>query len=151
MITEKQIETVIDLVNEFNDVNIDPFIEEQEEFLSYIKSEIAPSLLDEELKLFMFSASVIYNSVRSSNDDSYIPFDVDEFESNDEQNWGQRDKSTSFDKSKDILFEAYHQEDLLAFIEDLISEDENEILSDVGKEIIFLSAKSYIDTLTVEK
>ena len=83
-----------------------------------------------------------------------MDFDIEDFDANDEINWGQRDKSTSFEKSKDILFEDYEEEDLLAFIEDLITNDENEDenedeeISDVGKEIIFLNAKSYIDTLT---
>ena len=137
---------------QFDETNVDPFIEEQEDFLSYIKSEIAPSLLDHELKIFMFCISVIYNSVREENDNRALAFDIEDFDANDEINWGQRDKSTSFEKSKDILFEDYEEEDLLAFIEDLIANDdtegEDEEISDVGKEIIFLNAKSYIDTLT---
>ena len=154
MITEQQIENNIEKVNQFDENNIDPFIEEQEDFLSYIKSEIAPSLLDHELRIFMFCISVIYNSIREENDNEKLDFDIEDFDANDEINWGQRDKSTSFEKSKDILFEDYEEEDLLAFIEDLITNDENEDanedeeISDVGKEIIFLNAKSYIDTLT---
>lgn len=147
MITEKQIEVNLEKVNQFDDINLDPFIEEQSEFLSYIKSEIAPSLLEEELKLFLFCISVIYNSIREENDNNELTFEIEEFETNDELNWGQRDKSTSFEKSKDLLFENYTEEDLLAFVEDLIADDEDEQLSDVGKEIIFLNAKSYIDTL----
>lgn len=147
MITEKLIEANFEKVTQFDESNIDPFIEEQDEFLSYIKSEIAPNLIDEELKLFLFCISVIYNSVRENNGGNEVIFDIEMFEKNDELNWGKRDKSTSFEKSKDLLFEKYPEEDLLAFVEDIITEDDDENLSDVGKEIIFLNAKSYIDTL----
>lgn len=146
MISEQTIEKQIEKVINYNEVDIDPFVTNQQEFLSYIKSEIAPSLIEEELKLFLFCISVIYNSVTFESEDS-IEFDMEEFENYDEKNWGTRDKTIKFEKSKDMLFDGYKEEDLLAFVEDLISDDEENVLTDVGKEIIFLNAKSYIDTL----
>lgn len=146
MIPESIIEEQIAQVNQYDDTNIDPFVTEQEAFLSYIKSEIAPSLLEDELQLFLFCISVIYNAVKVSSSDP-IEFDIEEFENYDELNWGARDKSITFEKSKDLLFKNYQEEDLLAFVEDLLIDDDESQLTDVGKEIIFLNAKSYIDTL----
>ncbi|MBT8233677.1 MAG: hypothetical protein HKO66_09295 [Saprospiraceae bacterium] len=146
MITEETIDKCVAQINNYNDDIVDPFIEEQSEMISYTKSEIAPNLLDDELRTFLFCLSVIYNSVKSQSNEE-IEFDIEAFHEYDEKNWSTRDKSTSFSSSKDVLFEDYPQEDLLAFVEDLINDDEENNITEVGREIIFLNAKSYIDTL----
>ena len=41
----------------------------------------------------------------------------------------------------------YQQEDLLALVEDSIQADEEEMVTPIGKEIIFVACKSIIDVI----
>ena len=47
----------------------------------------------------------------------------------------------------DVFFENYQQEDLLAFVEDSLIDDEDEIVTKVGREPMFVALKSIIDCL----
>ena len=48
----------------------------------------------------------------------------------------------------DIFFENYSQEDLLAFVEDNLVEDEDSLVTKEGREPMFVALKSVIDILT---
>ena len=52
----------------------------------------------------------------------------------------------------DFFFQDYPQEDLLAFVEDsLIDDEENDTpISNIGRNVIFVSMKSFIDCLHQE-
>ncbi|MBK8670547.1 MAG: hypothetical protein IPN89_14270 [Saprospiraceae bacterium] len=45
------------------------------------------------------------------------------------------------------LFRNYRQEDLLAMVEDSIQQDDENFVTVVGREIIFVACKSIIDTV----
>ena len=47
----------------------------------------------------------------------------------------------------DAFFKNYSEEDLLAFVEDILVEDDDQELTTVGKEIILICSKSLIDLL----
>ena len=47
----------------------------------------------------------------------------------------------------DAFFKNYSEEDLLAFVEDILVEDEDQELTTVGKEIILICSKSLIDLM----
>ena len=54
---------------------------------------------------------------------------------------------TQEENKLDSFFKDYPQEDLLALVEDSIQQDEDNIVTPVGREIIFVACKSIIDTI----
>lgn len=148
MITEHEIDLCVEKFSSDEEKMTLSFIGDNQDFLSYIKSEINPLLKEEERKVFLFISTIVFHSFLI-NENYSAEFNQDIFDSKDEENWGFRDKQTSFDKTKDIYFENYGQEDLLAFVEDILTDEEEEnSYSDAGKEIVFINCKSYIDTLS---
>ena len=71
-------------------------------------------------------------------------------ENAEEQNWERLDGVTAkrFRDRMDIFFENYSQEDLLAFVEDNLVEDEDSVVTKEGREPMFVALKSVIDVLT---
>jgi hypothetical protein len=70
-------------------------------------------------------------------------------EKNEEANWEtfNAQGNKQFTSILDVFFSAYPQEDLLALVEDSLQSDEESVVSQVGREIIFISCKSIIDTI----
>ena len=145
MISEHFIEQTINDIDSQGESFDDAFLDHHQEFLAYLNKEIIRSLTDVESKTLLFCCSIIYNTIILVNKE-VIDFDIEAYIEYDERNWGVRDKNTKFEISKDILFDAYSEEDLLAFVEDMTTDDEDH-LTEVGKEIIFITCKSYIDFL----
>ncbi len=52
-----------------------------------------------------------------------------------------------FRERLDVFFDAYPQEDLLAFAEDALVHDEEEMVSSEGREYVFIALKTIIDCL----
>lgn len=50
-----------------------------------------------------------------------------------------------FREKVSVFFEGYEEEDLLAFVEDMVTGDEEEALSSVARDIIFIKGKTIID------
>jgi len=67
-----------------------------------------------------------------------------------ETNWGkmQEVSAKKFRERLDVFFSSTSQEDLLAFIEDALLDEEEGILSKEGREPIFIILKSIIDALS---
>ena len=60
-------------------------------------------------------------------------------------------KAKGFHERLNVFFDNYPQEDLLAFVEDALAEEEEEempLVTKEGREAIFVSLKSAIDCLT---
>ncbi len=53
----------------------------------------------------------------------------------------------TFHQKLDIFFDGYPEEDLLAFIEDSLYEDEDDDMTPVGREVIFIKLKTLVDVL----
>ena len=68
---------------------------------------------------------------------------------NEEKNWTvlQEQKRGPFREKVTIFFEDYPEEDLLAFVEDTVELDDDSPITAVGREVIFIAAKSIIDTV----
>jgi len=118
---------------------------------------ISENVIEEVLKnLVVFILVVIYQSCLNQLSDPTGIHNIDSetLESVDEENWEvfNVDGSQNYTKALDVFFKAYKQEDLLAFVEDTLVHDEkevdkNQIVTQVGKEIIFLTSKTLIDCL----
>ena len=140
MLTESDIEKFIDNMERQIKAQGEEF---HAEFESYLEAEIYPNLTPEEAEVLHFCVCVIYGSLHSK--EMVVDFDLDAYPDAEEYNWSLRDKDKSFEKSLELYFENYPEEDLLAFAEDMIVEDEDQELSIAGQEIIFITCKSYID------
>lgn len=60
-------------------------------------------------------------------------------------------KASDFRKKLNVFFEDYPQEDLLAFVEDALLEDEdneNGLVTKGGRDLMFIALKTVIDVLT---
>lgn len=143
MITEEDIEEVIALF-ESEDFE-DSFATEEEMYWNYLNSDSFKGLSSAEHQMLFFINSVIYHSCKDLLSDEY-EFDIEEYQTYEEDNWAIREDTKKWGDTLDLYFEDYSQEDLLAFVEDMLAQDEDESeLSDLGREVIFITAKSYID------
>jgi len=121
------------------------FNQSQMPFLQFINSENFKLLTEEEYDLMLFNLLVLFKA--SSHEGPLNLVEAEQIEKIDEKNWEVYNEigNKNFAKVLDAYFEDYTQEDLLAFVEDSLSTEEEEKISQVGKEIIFITCKTFID------
>ena len=129
-----------------NDLSL--MLNSQPDLEAFLDQENYSLLTTNELSLLEYLCTIIYYSCASVSNNSII-FHGKVIEKWEEQNWDafNASKANNFTKIIDVFFEKYPQEDLLALVEDSIQSDEENIVSSVGSEIIFVACKSLIDTL----
>ena len=144
-------EEIIDKnIESIKDENPDGFIkhlsEDQPAFIQFIATENFKLLTDEEFDTLIFLLSVIWKSATDLQPLEEI--DAQTVDENDEKNWAVVNElgNKNFGKVLDHYFENYPQEDLLAFVEDSLAGEESHI-SQVGKELLFITSKTFIDCL----
>lgn len=124
-------------------------IEKHSSIMSYFRQESFDLLTEDEKALLEFMFTVIYTAVQKATENE-LKFELLTMEEEEEKNWDifNQNSSKKFVQICDIFFEHYPQEDLLAFVEDTTQLDsEDNVLTSVGREILFISCKSFIDTL----
>jgi hypothetical protein len=116
--------------------------------LSFIGNDRLELLTDEEIYFLEFMTLVIYLSCKEELKKD-IRIDGKTLEKNEENNWELWNENIkkSVKNAFDIYFQNYPQEDLLAFVEDVLQNDEDQNITSVGMEIIAVTSKSIIDTL----
>lgn len=149
-ISEDKIEGVLELLESRENGIEEGFTElsnEQPAVIQFLASENFKILKENEYDVLVFILVVIYKSCKSDKDLSEISAQL--IESKDEHNWEVYNEkgSQNYTKALDIYFKNYPQEDLLAFVEDTLIDDDDQTISAVGKEIIFISAKTFLDCL----
>ena len=142
MIPEQTIEKVIEDAS----ILADSTFYSDSQISKYLLSEAFSALNETEQKELSFICDVIYNAY--SLEKGVPSFDMDIMIDQEEKNWNLRESSKNWDAAKDTFFENYPEEDLLAFVEDSLSDPEEDQLTQIGIEVIFITAKSYIDTVT---
>lgn len=145
MIPESTIDLSIDWVSQNIEQATKNFIEDFPELTRYLYSGKFDLLTNEENELLLFLFLVINHSIEDENIEN---FSLDLFHSKEEKNWDlfENKKQISWQEKLNMSFDNYKEEDLLAFVEDLLTEEEGEeILSQIGKEFIFVTVKSFID------
>jgi hypothetical protein len=149
-ISENIIDGVIDRLEEKNhfDIAFQSFEKEQPDVMAYIHHENHSLLTDEEGLMLEFMITVIYESAKVGSG-IISPISGAAIEEADEANWAvfNEHASKSFNAILDVFFRDYPQEDLLAFVEDTLQSDEEQIVTPIGREILFIACKSIIDTL----
>lgn len=120
--------------------------EEQPTIIAYIFSENFNLFTQAEKEYLLFLVLVIFRSIKNEVEDLPNP-DPDVLGKHEEENWQQLMSVTSkkFRDRMDVFFKNYPQEDLLAFVEDSLTEEEEELVTKVGRESMFVALKSIID------
>lgn len=141
MIKEATIDKEIELVSAKVDENILDFVAAENAFSGYLLGEDFHLLSETEKETMLFIHLVIYRSILK--EEKGVTFDPEVFQDREDKNWEQfNEKGKSWKEKMDIIFEGYKEEELLAFTEDMLND---ESISDLARELIFITAKSYID------
>lgn len=121
---------------------------ENEILLQFIDTSRIELLTDEEGSLLEFMAVVMYHACKDKigKAPSITGNVLEEMEEKNWEIWNEHIKS-SIKAVFDVFFIDYPQEDLLAFVEDSLQQDEDWPVSTAGIELITVIAKSIIDTL----
>lgn len=142
MIQEATIEKEIELVSGNVDVNILDFVSGEKQFTGYLLGEDFHLLTETEKETMLFIHLVIFRSLLS--EEKGIDFEPKLFQEIEDKNWETFNlKGKSWTDKMDLIFKDYYEEELLAFAEDMLND---ESISDLAKELIFITAKSYIET-----
>ena len=128
------------------------FGEKQPVLLGYVLSEDFELLTNEEREWLLYLVLVLYQAIESG-DKKIDPLSKNDLEAAEEVNWARLETVTAkhFRDRMTPFFEGYPQEDLLAFVEDSLTEDEEDtenFLTKEGREPMFVALKSVIDVLT---
>jgi len=112
----------------------------------YLQEEILPILTPEEAEYLLFMLFIIYKSIERAKTE-IKEISLDDFQQAEEANWEKFDtnKSKIFKAKLDNFFINYTEEDLLAFIEDMLTLDEEDEITSIGREPVFVICKSLVD------
>ena len=126
--------------------------ETQPVLAAYLFSESFNIFTKEEKDYLLYLCLVIWLSSKRVLK-NILPVTEAQLGEQEESNWEllQSASARNFRDKLDIFFQEYAQEDLLAFVEDAISDDEDGIVSPEGREPIFIALKTIIDCLTIER
>lgn len=142
MIQESTIEKEIELVSGNVDENILDFVSGEKQFTGYLLGEDFHLLTEVEKETMLFIHLVIFRSMLS--EEKGLEFDPKLFQEIEDKNWESFNvKGKSWKEKIDAIFDSYYEEELLAFTEDMLND---ESISDLARELIFITAKSYIET-----
>lgn len=127
---------------------VQQFKAKQPALLVYLFSDSFELLTQKEREYMMYLVLVIWASINEVEPDipQVVPKMVEEKE---EFNWEKLKlvKAKYFRDRLDVFFDGYPQEDLLAFAEDALVHDEDNMVSKEGREYLFIALKTIIDCL----
>ncbi len=146
MITERQIDDIIDHLERQDDKEIiEEISQSQPALLSYVLSEGFEMLTKDEHKIMIFLFLVIYSAFGSELE----TIDPSDIEVTEDKNWEifNETSGTEFQDKITPFFKDYNQEDLLAFVEDTLVDDEDNPVTPEGRAVIFIGMKTVVDCL----
>lgn len=148
-------EQIIDSITEALDSHEDSYDEaigdlqaKQPILFSYLLSESFRLLTKEESDYLLYLALVIWKAINTQ--EIAIPvLDSEKIEEIEEKNWTLFNETNvrGFNEKLNAFFENYPQEDLLAFVEDALVDDEDSFVTKEGKELLFIGLRTTIDAL----
>ena len=151
-VSEQVIEEAVAFLNQ-SEKNYQTAVEtlqfQQPILLSYLWNEDFKVFTPKERDFMLFLLLVIWKSIQPYADELETITEK-KLADTEEGNWEkiQSTKTKNFREKLDVFFENYNQEDLLAFLEDTISDEEEEMITKDGRESIFVAMKSILDCLT---
>lgn len=151
MVTETTIEEVLEsFVNDREEYeeSLSDLMDQQPPLLAFLDQESNDVLTEEEKDVLWYIILIIITSVRRSGVSVGELSDIalGNFE---ESNWEilQQQPKGTFREKITPFFEEYEQEDLLAFVEDTLELEDDSPVTAVGRDVIFVSAKTVIDSI----
>ncbi len=151
MITESIIDHIVEQYSkdtEHYETSLNELMDSQPALLAFLTQESSEVLTEEEKDIAWYLILIIIRACQDE-DNTISELDDNFLSENEETNWEvyQETPKGSFRDRITALFENYEQEDLLAFVEDSLETDEDSPVTNVGREVIFIMAKSVIDTI----
>lgn len=127
--------------------SLEKFNKTQPEILAYFFSEDTHAFTNPEREWMLFLLLVILEATEPFFEEYGITEEL--VLATEEENWEllQSSKGKTFRERSDVFFEKYPQEDLLAFVEDSVTDDEDGNISKEGREPLFIMLKTIIDVL----
>jgi hypothetical protein len=153
-IKDTTIDAVIESLDTFDDIYdnyVKDFVKKQPIVASFLEAE-AGILNEQERDFLEYLALVIYKSIEKKY--PKLPaLSEGEIGEAEEQNWAIEENATgkTFTERLNFFFEAYPQEDLLAFVEDSLIDDPDdpeanmEFITEEGRMPMFIALKTIID------
>lgn len=121
--------------------------DEQPWLLAFLTADAGPAMSADEMENLLFLALVIWAALDAEARASLPQIPPVTIEEVEERNWEilQSTKARSFSEQLNPFFDDYPQEDLLAFVEDALVQDEDSPFSPAGREPVFIRLKTMID------
>ncbi|MEM6396620.1 MAG: hypothetical protein AAF741_09750 [Bacteroidota bacterium] len=152
MIAEATIERVLERLSGGGEdfaQDLADFGEAQPFLLTYLTQEDTEAFTAAERELVIFAAVVVYQSIIEERPE---PAQVqgEKIAQVEEANYNllQAQKGRQFSERITVFFERSQEEELLAFVEDLLSPDEDSPVSAEAREAMFVSLVTVIDSLS---
>jgi len=117
----------------------------QPEIVSFIISPTFDILSSAEKDYLCFLVIVIYKSAEQTYE--IPPILIDDILDYEESNWKLYEEKGGAADTFSIFYPNYPEEDLLAFVEDSVNPDENELVTATGQIPLFIGLKSVIDCI----
>ena len=154
-IIDQVIDTLENLSDEQYEMQMEKFADAQPVIFAYLFNEENFHLLTEDEKGYLqYLALITWLSIERVNGSSE-PVSEDMIGAAEEANYQllEAGETKKFREKLDPFFEAYPQEDLLAFAEEAVLEEENEpdaLVTKEGREPVFIALKTILDVLCVQ-
>lgn len=151
LVDEKTIESIIESLDDNKKLVA---LEERwgEDFpaiADYLNQDSFSLLVEEEKAYLSFMIAVIFLSWEEKFGKFEKDFKPKALEKIEEISWEKLNnaKGKSFREKLDVFFDGHTQEDLLAFIEDSVQEDDEQMVSGAARDIVFICATTILDTI----
>lgn len=150
-IKEKHLNAVLDMIEE-DDFNMEAALKKIDQtlptVLSYSLSDNFSLLTDEEKDYYEYLVVTILITVLN-NMESIEDKSEDEIEAVEEKVWAKMEtsKSKKFNEKINVFFEDTKEEDLMAFIEDGLTPEDNDFVSSAGRELMFVGLTTMVEVL----
>ncbi len=155
-VSEKIIDAVIDELEKLDDGQYETLMEEfaeaQPVLVAWLFSEHFDLLTDDEKGYLQYLSLIAWRSIVRVNGPGE-PASEDQIGEAEEANFEILEASTDkkFRDRLNVYFEDTDQEDLLAFAEEAVLEDEDDpesMVTKEGREVVFVAVKTLVDVLT---
>ncbi len=153
-------ENVLDrIVERFDDSDaeyekaVEAFQKAQPVLFSYLFSEDFDVFTAEEREYMLLLSTIMHQAIVSENGEQ-PPINEKQLGEAEEKNWEVMQGITvkKFEERLDSFFQNYPQEDLLAFVEDALADDEEDpIVTKEAREAMFITLKTVVDCMVLEK
>jgi hypothetical protein len=151
-IKEQHINAVLDMIEE-DDFDMEAAVQKIDKvlptILSYSMSENFDLLTEEEVDYFKYLGVTILITILN-NVDTVADKSEEQIAAVEEKVWAimEENKSKKFNERINVFFENTKEEDLMAFVEDGLTPEENDFVSAAGRELMFVGLTTMVEVLS---